>query len=59
MDIGCFNNIIGKLCENGTLAEAEKLFEEMETKSVLPDVYSTPTLTLSTRASRKAVWKMH
>jgi pentatricopeptide repeat protein len=40
MDVGCFNNIIGKLCENGMLAEAEKLFEEMETKSVLPDVYT-------------------
>jgi pentatricopeptide repeat protein len=40
MDVGCFNNIIGKLCENGMHAEAEKLFEEMETKSVLPDVYT-------------------
>uniref|UniRef100_A0A0E0IUG0 Pentacotripeptide-repeat region of PRORP domain-containing protein n=2 Tax=Oryza nivara TaxID=4536 RepID=A0A0E0IUG0_ORYNI len=40
MDVGCFNNIIGKLCENGMLEEAEKLFEEMETKSVLPDVYT-------------------
>lgn len=40
MDVGCFNNIIGKLCENGMLADAEKLFEEMETKSVLPDVYT-------------------
>ncbi|GJN22917.1 hypothetical protein PR202_gb10526 [Eleusine coracana subsp. coracana] len=40
MDVGCFNNIIGKLCENRMLAEAEKLFEEMEAKSVLPDVYT-------------------
>lgn len=40
MDVGCFNNIIGKLCENGMLAEAKKLFEEMEKKSVLPDVYT-------------------
>ncbi|VAH53453.1 unnamed protein product [Triticum turgidum subsp. durum] len=40
MDVACFNNIIGKLCENGMLAEAEQLFEEMESKSVLPDVYT-------------------
>lgn len=40
MDVGCFNNIIGKLCENGMFAEAEKLFEKMESKSVLPDVYT-------------------
>lgn len=40
IDVGCFNNIIGKLCENGLLSEAEMLFQEMESKSVLPDVYT-------------------
>jgi pentatricopeptide repeat protein len=40
MDVGCFNNIICKLCENEMLVEAEKLFEEMETKFVLLDVYT-------------------
>ncbi|XP_068648172.1 pentatricopeptide repeat-containing protein At1g10270-like [Aristolochia californica] len=39
MDIGGYNNIIGKLCaEDGWVEEAEKLFDEMYTKSVTPDV---------------------
>lgn len=39
MDVGCYNNIIGKLCaEDGWVSEAEKLFDEMPTKSVNPDV---------------------
>ncbi|KAL5993261.1 Pentatricopeptide repeat-containing protein [Asimina triloba] len=38
MDVGCYNNIIGKLCaEDRWVLEAEKLFEEMPTKSVNPD----------------------
>ncbi|KAL6003158.1 Pentatricopeptide repeat-containing protein [Asimina triloba] len=38
MDVGCYNNIIGKLCaEEGWVLEAEKLFEEMPVKSVSPD----------------------
>ncbi|CAA6667777.1 unnamed protein product [Spirodela intermedia] len=37
MDVGCFNNIISKLCERGLIAGAEKLFEEMPAKSVNPD----------------------
>eukprot|EP00268_Persea_americana_P036142 TRINITY_DN3561_c0_g1_i1.p1 TRINITY_DN3561_c0_g1~~TRINITY_DN3561_c0_g1_i1.p1 ORF type:complete len:489 (-),score=94.05 TRINITY_DN3561_c0_g1_i1:342-1628(-) len=39
MDVGCYNNIIGKLCaEDGWVSEAEKLFDEMPAKSVNPDV---------------------
>ncbi|KAF8405655.1 hypothetical protein HHK36_007731 [Tetracentron sinense] len=38
MDVVCFNNIIGKLCKNGLVLEAEKLLAEMPMKSVTPDV---------------------
>jgi len=38
MDVGCFNNIIGKLCERGMVSEAEKLFEKMPSRSAYPDV---------------------
>ncbi|XP_077249725.1 glutamine-rich protein 23 [Tasmannia lanceolata] len=38
MDVGCYNNIIGKLCaEDEWVFEADKLFHEMPTKSVNPD----------------------
>ncbi|KAG9440974.1 hypothetical protein H6P81_021139 [Aristolochia fimbriata] len=38
MDVGCYINIIGKLCaENGWVEEAEKLLDEMYIKSVNPD----------------------
>ncbi|XP_068654996.1 pentatricopeptide repeat-containing protein At1g10270-like [Aristolochia californica] len=37
MDVRCYNNIIGKLCaEDGWVEEAEKLLDEMYTKSVNP-----------------------
>ncbi|XP_068651941.1 pentatricopeptide repeat-containing protein At1g10270 [Aristolochia californica] len=39
MDVGGYNNIIGKLCaEDGWVEEAEKLLDEMYTKSVKPNV---------------------
>ncbi|OVA10207.1 Pentatricopeptide repeat [Macleaya cordata] len=37
MDAACFNNIMGKLCENGLVSDAEKLFGEMSTKSVMQE----------------------
>ncbi|PIA47102.1 hypothetical protein AQUCO_01400064v1 [Aquilegia coerulea] len=40
MDMAGYNNLIGKLCENGVIEEAEKLFEEMQMKSVILD-YNT------------------
>ncbi|XP_010263343.1 PREDICTED: pentatricopeptide repeat-containing protein At1g10270-like [Nelumbo nucifera] len=38
MDAAGFNNIISRFCEHGMLSEAEKMFGEMPTKSVNPDV---------------------
>ncbi|MCL7042225.1 hypothetical protein MKW94_009884 [Papaver nudicaule] len=40
MDAACYNNIMGKLCENGLVSDAEKLFAEMPTKQALPDFTS-------------------
>ncbi|KAF5204939.1 Pentatricopeptide repeat-containing protein [Thalictrum thalictroides] len=40
MDGAGYNNMIGKLCENGVVEEAEKLFEEMNSKSIILD-YNT------------------
>ncbi|KAG0502999.1 hypothetical protein HPP92_003071 [Vanilla planifolia] len=37
MDAGCYGNIIGKLCQNLMMSEAEKLYEEMLSKSINPD----------------------
>ncbi|XP_020591428.1 pentatricopeptide repeat-containing protein At1g10270-like [Phalaenopsis equestris] len=36
-DLGRYNHIIGKLCENGMVQDAVKLFEEMLSQSVEPD----------------------
>ncbi|KAG6515622.1 hypothetical protein ZIOFF_026051 [Zingiber officinale] len=44
MDVGCFNNIIAKLCENRLLLEAQTLFDEMPEKSVNPDATTFRTL---------------
>ncbi|CAN6896860.1 unnamed protein product [Brassica oleracea] len=35
-----FNNMMNQLCENGLLAEAEKLYGEMDEKKVKPDEYT-------------------
>ncbi|KAF5187446.1 Pentatricopeptide repeat-containing protein [Thalictrum thalictroides] len=40
MDGAGYNNLLGKLCGNGLVEEAEKLFEEMHVKSVILD-YNT------------------
>ncbi|OIW13594.1 hypothetical protein TanjilG_07936 [Lupinus angustifolius] len=44
MDVGGYNNIIARFCENGMLSEAETLFEELCSKSLSPDVPTHKTL---------------
>ncbi|KAE9595131.1 hypothetical protein Lal_00041164 [Lupinus albus] len=44
MDVGGYNNIIARFCENGMLLEAETLFEELCSKSLSPDVPTHRTL---------------
>uniref|UniRef100_A0A5B7B499 Putative ACT11D09.4 n=1 Tax=Davidia involucrata TaxID=16924 RepID=A0A5B7B499_DAVIN len=44
MDVAGYNNIITRFCEKGMMAEAEKLFGELSTKSLNPDVTTYRTL---------------
>ncbi|OIV96251.1 hypothetical protein TanjilG_14928 [Lupinus angustifolius] len=44
MDVGGYNNIIARFCENGMLLEAETLFQELCSKSLSPDVPTHRTL---------------
>ncbi|XP_044489816.1 pentatricopeptide repeat-containing protein At1g10270-like [Mangifera indica] len=44
MDVAGYNNIIARFCENGMLEEAEKLFAELCSKTLTPNVPSFKTL---------------
>ncbi|KAH7520981.1 hypothetical protein FEM48_Zijuj08G0203200 [Ziziphus jujuba var. spinosa] len=44
MDVAGYNNIIARYCENGMLSDAEKLFTELSSKSLSPDVNTYRTL---------------
>ncbi|XP_059648292.1 pentatricopeptide repeat-containing protein At1g10270-like [Cornus florida] len=44
MDVAGYNNMITRLCENGMMPEAEKVFGELSSKSLNPDVTTYRTL---------------